>query len=266
MNKYKFLCERFLNYGYKIFPVVKNGKEPLVDAWQLNASCDKQQVMYWLEKGDTPNFGLPAYANHLFIIDIDMHDGVDGISSFKNLLHDIGLERIDTLKQRTPSGGIHLIFKSDDDLDCVRNASNVFEEYPGIDIRTKGYILIEPSEINGVKYELSGGVEKINEVPEKLKEFILKYSKKVDVNNISQRSDFYEHGKVVEKGSRDEELFAYLNYLYNNTKLGHDEISLLAHTYNQECFQPPLSDGVVDYKIRKLFEKERRKIIIVKYD
>ena len=84
------------------------------------------------------------------------------------------------------------------------------------------------------------------------------------MNSISQRSDYYEHGKVVEKGSRDEELFSYLNYLYNNTKLGIDEISLLAHAYNQECFQPPLSDGVVDYKIRKCFEKERRNIIIVK--
>lgn len=265
MNKYKFLCDRFTNYGYKVFPIRNNSKEPLIDKWQLDASCDNEQIMYWLEKGGDPNWALPAYANKLFIIDIDMHGDVDGISSFKRLLHDIGLERIDTLKQTTPSGGVHLIFKSDDELDCVKNASNVFDEYPGIDIRTKGYILIQPSVINGVSYELSGGVEKIKEVPPSLKEFILKYSKKVDINNISQRSDFYEVGKKVEKGSRDDELFTYLNYLYNNTKLGYDEISLLAHTYNEECFEPPLSSGTVDYKIRKLFEHERRNIMIIKY-
>ena len=265
MNKYKFLCEKFTNYGYKIFPIINNSKEPLIERWQLDASCENEQIMYWLEKGNNPNWALPAYANHLFIIDIDMHGDVDGISSFKHLLNDIGLDRINTLKQKTPSGGIHLIFKSDDELDCVRNASNVFDEYPGIDIRTKGYILIQPSEIDGVSYELSGGVDQIQEVPTELKEFILKYSKKTDINSVSQRSDFYEKGKKVGKGSRDDEIFTYLKYLYNNTKLGYDEISLLAHTYNKECFDPPLSDSVVDYKLKKLFETERRNIMIIKF-
>jgi hypothetical protein len=264
MNKYKFLCDRFINDGYKIFPIKHNSKEPLIERWQLDASCDKEQIMYWLEKGGEPNWALPAYANNLFIIDIDMHGDVDGISSFQRLLHDIGLERIDTLKQQTPSGGVHLIFKSDDELDCVKNASNVFDEYPGIDIRTKGYILIQPSIINGVPYELSGGVDKIKEIPQVLKDFILKYSKKVDINSVSQRSDFYEKGKKVSRGSRDDEIFTYLKYLYNNTKLGYDEIALLAHTYNEECFDPPLSKSVIDYKLRKLFETERREILIVK--
>ena len=265
MNKYKYLCDTFLNSGYKIFPIIHNAKEPLINKWQLDASCDKQQIMYWLEKGNSPNFALPAYMNNLFIIDIDMHGDVDGISNFKKLLSDIGLERIDTLKQKTPSGGIHLIFKSDEDLNCVSNASNVFEEYPGIDIRTKGYILVQPSEIDGVMYQLSGGMDKVQPVPPELKEFILKYSKKITASSIAQRSDFYEEGKKVSKGSRDDEIFTYLKYLYNNTKLGYDEISLLAHTYNKKCFDPPLSDSVIDYKLKKLFETDRPQIMIIKF-
>lgn len=267
MNKYKFLCDKFLNSGYKIFPIKHNAKEPLIEKWQLNASCDKEQVMYWLEKGDSPNFALPAVVNHLFVIDIDMHGDVDGLSSFKKLLENIGLERIDTLKQKTPSGGLHLIFKSDDELDCVSNASNVFEEYPGIDIRTKGYILIQPSEIDGVMYQLTGGVEQIKECPPPLKEFILRYSKKVNTNtnSIEQRSDYYEKGKKISQGSRDDEIFSYLKYLYGSTKLGYDEISLLAHTYNEECFDPKLPESVIDYKLRKLFETERPQIMIIRY-
>lgn len=264
MNKYKFLCDNFTKYGYKVFPIKNNTKEPLIDRWQLDASCDNEQIIYWLENGGSPNFALPAYANNLFIIDIDMHGDVDGISSFRRLLDDLGIGEIDTLRQRTPKGGVHLIFKSDDELDCVKNSSNLFDDYPGIDIRTKGYILIEPSVIDGVPYKLSGGVEQIKEVPTALKEFIVNYNKK-QVQNNSQRSDFYSKGKKVSKGSRDDELFTYLKYLYNNTKLGYDEISLLAHTYNKECFDPPLSDGVVDYKLKKLFENERRNIMIVKF-
>ena len=60
MNKYKFLHDNFTKYGYKIFPIVNNSKEPLIDRWQLDASCDSGQLVYWLEHGNNPNFALPA--------------------------------------------------------------------------------------------------------------------------------------------------------------------------------------------------------------
>lgn len=77
-----------------------------------------------------------------------MH-GVDGLSNFNKLLNDLGISPsdIETLQQTTPSGGIHLIFKSDEELKKVMNAANCFKDYQGIDIRTRGYILVEPSVI-----------------------------------------------------------------------------------------------------------------------
>ena len=263
MNKYKILNDNFLKFGLKVFPVWNNSKEPKVATWQLNASSDPLQVAYWLENGDDPNFGLPAVANNLFIIDIDMHDGVNGIASFEKLLSSIGLKDVDTLRQKTPSGGTHLIFKSDSELDKVKNKANFFKDYPGIDVRTKGYILVEPSSINNIPYKLSGTAENIKEMPESLRKYILDINEVVSEND-NKRVDFFEKNKLVERGNRDNEIFAYINYLYTKTRLGFDEISLLAHAYNEECFSPPLKDSDIDYKVRKIFERKRDKIVVIR--
>lgn len=265
MNKYKILNDKFLKFGLKVFPVWNNSKEPKVSAWQLNSSSDSLQVAYWIEKGEDPNFGLPAVANNLFIIDIDMHDGVNGIESFNKLLEFLHIKDIDTLRQETPSGGIHLIFKSNDKLDAVKNKANFFKDYKGIDVRTKGYILIEPSSINGVFYKLSGTAADIKEMPKELEDYILEINNEVSESD-SKRVEFFEKNKVVERGNRDNEIFAYINYLYNRTRLGFDEISLLAHAYNDECFKPKLNDKDIDYKVKKIFERQRGKIIIVRIE
>lgn len=267
MSKFEFLRDNFTKYGYKIFPVIENSKEPLIDKWQLDASSDTRQLVYWLENAKNCNFGLPAYANRLFIIDIDMHGDVNGLDSFNRLLNDLGLapSDISTLQQTTPSGGIHLIFKSDDELDFVKNSSNSFDGYPGIDIRTKGYILIEPSIIDGRPYKLSGGVDKISNVPQLLKDYIIENNERQRVVTEQQRNEgYFVEGKIIDKGNRDDEIFSYIKYLYHSTTLNIKEISVLAHAYNQECFNPPLSDGVIDYKIKKLLEHERRGSILIR--
>lgn len=260
MSTYKFLVDNFVAHDLKIFPIKNNAKEPLIDRWQLDASCDKSQILYWLEYGEHPNFALPASLNNLFIIDIDMHGDVDGMGSFNALLKDVGLESMPkTLTQTTPSGGLHLIFKSDEELKKVRNTSNSFgEKYPGIDIRTSGYILVEPSVINGVPYKFHGNVDDISEMPKELRDFILENMQK----NKVEHKEFAKKNKVM-KGSRDDELFSYVNHLYYSTKLDYEEIKLLAHAYN-DSFEPPLGNSVVDYKVNKLFEKERPEIIIVR--
>lgn len=268
MSKYSFLQDNFLKRGLKIFPVVANGKTPLINTWQLDASCEREQLLYWLEEGGNDiNIGLPATPNNLFVIDVDMHDGVNGLESFHNLLNDCGVS-IDevnmTLRQTTPSGGIHFIFASDDELKKVRNTSNSFgEKYQGIDIRTSGYIVVEPSVVNGVPYKFSSSTASICEMPSALREFIL--------NNVSHVNDTKKGGvsefsikQSVLKGSRDDEIFSYINYLYNSTKLSLNEISMLAHYYNKSSFVPPLPDRTIEYKVKKMFDRERPEILVVR--
>ena len=256
MNKFETIKTLFLDNNLKIFPIMENNKKPLIDAWQDECSTDLLQVVYWLENAKNCNIALPANENNLFIIDIDMHNGVNGLESFYKLQRDLGIEKIITRTQTTPSGGIHFIFKSDDELKDVMNSSNSFEGYPGIDIRTKGYILVEPSVINNVSYKMDN--TPINKIPDELRNYILSRNKQV-------KDDKKEYVKPikVERGGRDTSLFEYLNYLYFKTRLNQEEIRLLAYHFNQTICDPPLSNGTVDYKVDKLFRKKRNKYILV---
>ena len=199
MSKYGFLQQHFLSRGLKIFPITANAKTPLIDKWQLDSSCEREQLLYWLEYGgNNINFALPATVNDLFIIDIDMHGDVDGLSSFKKLCTDceINFDSIDTMEQITPSGGIHLVFKSDEELKKVRNTSNSFgDKYPGIDIRTSGYILIAPSVINGKSYVMTRTPDKISEMPQKLRSFVLE--------NANASGNIVKKGGVKEFSIKD---------------------------------------------------------------
>lgn len=255
MNKFNFINNTFLKNKFKIFPVVENGKLPLIDAWQNECSNDFMQVVYWLENAKNCNIGLPANENNLFIIDIDMHE-INGLDSFNRLCQDLNIKEINTLSQKTPSGGIHYIFKSDEELKEVINNSNCFKDYQGIDIRTKGYILVEPSVINGIPYKLD--MREIQEIPLELKEFILK-------NNTEVKVERKEYKKPIEvsKGDRDNSLFDYLNQLYYKTRLDKEEITILAHHFNETVCKPSLSESVVNYKINKMFKKDRKKYILI---
>ncbi len=262
MNKWNILNNLYMVNNLKIFPIVKNGKTPLIDSWQKECSSDYLQILYWYENAKDCNWALPANENNLFVIDLDVHDeNKNGIINFKKLCDDIGLDDsvYNTLVQETPSGGRHLIYKSDDDLKNVANTSNSFANYPGIDVRTTGYIVVEPSMINNNEYKFTNDSVP-QEMPVKLKEFILNNSDK----RGGKQKIFYDKPKRVEVGDRDTSIFEYINRLYFKTDLDYDEILVLANYFNEEILAEPFSEKTVEYKVKKAFEKERGCKIIIK--
>lgn len=261
MNNYKILKDFYLNKGLKIFPVISNKKEPMIPAWQIDCSCDKLQVSYWLENTRDCNWGLPCSQNNLFVLDIDVHN-VNGLESASKLLHDLGINELDTLSQKTPSGGIHLIFKSDDELKNVLNSSNSFVDYPGIDIRTDGYILVYPSIINGTPYIFNDSSKEIKEMPDELKKYILSQK---SLNKTERKTNAeYVRPEKVEEGGRDTALFEYINNLYFKTRLNYDEIMILAEHFNDTTCDPPLPKRVIKYKVNKVFKKDRGKCMFIR--
>ena len=266
--KYSFLNKWFLSNNIKIFPLYENGKIPLITHWKEDASCERAQIAYWLENAKNCNWAMPSTLNNLFVIDIDMHNDIDGLESFFKLCCDLDLDYktiddVHTLRQTTPSGGIHLIFESDEELNTVKNKANFFKGYPGIDIRTDGYIAVAPSIIDGVAYQFHGEIEDIGKMPQKLKEYILKCNTENESEEKSIDS-LYDLDKVVTKGSRDDTIFNYISGLYNNTRLNFNEILALALAYNRDCFDPPLKDKDIEYKVRRMFKGKREKTFIIR--
>lgn len=261
MNNYKILKTNYLDKGLKIFPVIENKKEPMIPAWQIDCSSDKLQISYWLDNAPNCNWGLPCSQNDLFVLDIDVHN-INGLESAKKLLNDLGIKELDTLSQKTPSGGLHLIFKSDDELKNVLNSSNSFKDYPGIDIRTDGYILVNPSIINGVPYEFNNADKEIKELPQALREFILN-QKGLNKKEKKEHVEYVRPDKV-EEGGRDTAVFEYVSDLYFKTRLTFDEILLLGNNFNETVCNPPLPQREVKYKVKKAFKKDRGKCMFIR--
>ena len=92
MNKWEFIKENYIDKGLKIFPVVPNGKTPMIEKWQEDCCCDFFQVLYWYTQCPECNWGLPCTPNNLFVLDLDRHDpkkdGVENFNKLKNLFKD----------------------------------------------------------------------------------------------------------------------------------------------------------------------------------
>ena len=163
-----------------------------------------------------------------------------------------------TMYQCTPSNGLHFIYKTDDELKNVLNNSNVFKDYPGIDLRTNGYIVVEPSETEKGIYRFEYN-EFINEMPPELKQYILE---NVKTKNDSNKEP-YKKPTNVEKGDRDNQLYSYINNIYYKTRLDYDEVLCLAKHFNETILEEPFPERVVEYKVKKAFDKDREKMIFV---
>lgn len=260
MSKWDTLNDLYINRGLKIIPLRANSKLPAIEKWNEQCSCDVKQCLYWFESNHNLNYGLPCIENNLFVLDLDTHKVEEnGIDNFDKLCNDLDIEKPDTLMQRTKSGGIHIIFQSDDELKQVCGTANAFKDYPGIDLRNSNYIVVEPSIIDNIPYKFLNNIEP-QPMPQKLKDYILANAEKKG----KERKPYEKPTEIVLTGNRDEQVFAYVNDLYYKTRLDIDEISLLAHHFNETMLDEPLDDKVIDYKIKKIFQKDRTKCLFIK--
>jgi hypothetical protein len=266
MNTWEYIKDNYINKGLKIFPIESNGKKPMIENWMNDCSSDYMQVLYWYTHCPDCNWGLPCTPNNIFVLDLDKHDKEkNGVDNYNKLIKNLGgintycktLECI----QETPSGGQHMIFKTDDDLKNVANNSNIFKDYPGIDCRTDGYIVVEPSIINGKKYEfVTPNNCNPKSIPLELKRYILEHANlKSDI-----KKEPYKKPISVECGDRDNQLFMYITNLYYNTRLDSDEILCLAFNFNENILEKPFPERVIKYKVNKIFERDRGTCLFIK--
>lgn len=117
----------------KIFPygVLPDGKRiPLIDNWQHKASSDPAQIKLWQDqyKDRIKGWALPTGSvNNLWVLDIDVKEGRNGF----HFLQSQGITLPSTMYQQTPSGGLHLFFQNDPNL----NLRNTVDRETGVDSR-----------------------------------------------------------------------------------------------------------------------------------
>jgi len=143
--------------GYKVFPLVPNGKKPITENGFKDATDDRAQVAKWWTDNPNANIGIRT-GNGLVVVDVDRlsKDGVKKV--LPNPWLEPVAERLEELGAdsviKSPTGGFHLYFKADNlpaDVGEIRNSESKIAE--GVDVRAEGgYIVAPGSVIDGGGY------------------------------------------------------------------------------------------------------------------
>ena len=236
----------------------KNGKAPLV-AGAFNGESEGL-IQEWVQEGG--NVGtLTGSASGIAVIDIDNHNGVDGLGNLKEFLDTYDIELPKTQVIKTPSGGLHYYFK----LDEKYNETQFIQNHPqlkGVDFQTHGrYVVAPPSQIDGKYYEVVRDVE-LAELPEKWLEMFT--DKSITKKNKKRERKFTANllGDIIAgcgEGSRNIFLTSIIGKLFA-TGLEHEEVRVWSLYVNQISLNPPLSEEEVLRTYESVRKRELRRM------
>lgn len=236
----------------------KNGKAPLV-AGAFDGESE-ELIKKWVQEGG--NVGtLTGSASGIAVIDIDNHNGVDGLGNLKEFLDTYDITLPKTKVVRTPSGGWHYYFK----LDEKYNETQFLQNHPqleGVDFQTHGrYVVAPPSKIDGNYYDVVRDVE-LAELPEKWLEMftdktITKKNKKREKKWTGQLMESILTGAGA--GSRNIFLASTIGKLFA-TGMDHDAVRVWSLYVNQISLNPPLPEEEVLRTYESVRKRELRRM------
>lgn len=161
----------YAEMGLPVFPLVPGKKFPLTDNGFYNWSTDPGAVREYWARNPTANIGvatgtlevsrgdprkLPEF--RLLVLDLDCKGGVDGRDALRKWEEEYG-RLPDTVAQMTPSGGVHLFYRTDQDIGSSQNGAI------GVDVRaTGGFAVMPPSTLGeGLEYEFTCSFEDMDD-------------------------------------------------------------------------------------------------------
>lgn len=135
--------------GYRVFPVIEDGKIPAIGAWPQRATTDEAEIRrMWT----TRNFNIGIATKGLLVLDVDNKGGKRGSDTLAEL--DVMNGVPDTFTVETPSGGLHLYYRPADEV--ANSAGRIGH---GLDVRGQGgYVVAPGSTIDGKQYRIAKDV------------------------------------------------------------------------------------------------------------
>ena len=133
-------------YGWAVFPLSPNSKVPLPGTHGFKeATTSPEQIRAWWKDHPERNIGIATgLISRLLVVDVDVKNGAKGRESLATIP-----DMTPTLAAATPSGGLHLYYRSPNYPLRSRNGL-----LPGIDIKADGgYVVAPGSSLNGNTYE-----------------------------------------------------------------------------------------------------------------
>lgn len=128
--------------GFRVLPLVEGKKRAAIKDWPNKATADLEQIRRWwtcsVTEWEQP-YGVGIACGHgLAVLDIDDRDDKSGSETLAELEREHGALPA-TMTVRTPSGGRHLYFAVEQDVDNSQGALG-----PGLDVRGQGGYVVAP--------------------------------------------------------------------------------------------------------------------------
>ena len=210
--------------GFRTLPIKPGSKEPATahgvkDATDDDAATDAYYAVH-------KNHGIGIAGDGFVIFDFDVKDGIDGRDQL------LGWNLPDTLCQTTPSGGYHMIYRTDEE---IRPSVN---QALAVDVRGwHSYIVCDPTP--GYCFEDDCEPAQANEAVMAFLNHVRPKTNKGEKQRRGKQSD-----KISEGGRND--------YLHKQgcsmraKEVPDDEIRAFLHGLNRVNCKPPLDDAEVD--------------------
>lgn len=164
--------------GYCVLPMY--GKHPLIK-FAGHPPLTVNQVKHYWSKWPDANIALRTVS--FFVVDIDTTNGhaADGFTNARELTEQGVITP--TLQQRTPSGGLQLLYKKP----AGQELKQVIGIKPGIDIKShiNNYVLVPPSTTSKGTYQWAEPIRAMQEPTAKLVELIQTSANKAAIKRPS---------------------------------------------------------------------------------
>lgn len=254
--------------GFYVFPLQVNGKLPAIDDFPNRATRDPEQIKRWwfdpvLELPQPYNIGISTTKYNgnqaLVVVDVDNKGKKKGSDELLNLELK-GFDFSETATQVTPTGGLHLIYRT---KKPVKQGQSVLA--PGLDIRSKGgYIVGEGSVLDGKRYTWQRPDLTVHECPPWIVEACGRVIEKETVDdtgleiNLARAREraklFLRDAPVsVEGEGGDERAFKVSAHVKDLGVNRTDALDLMLEHWNPRC-QPPWTPEELQKKIANAYD------------
>lgn len=183
------------SYGFRLHPLMKQDKIPLLGSWQKRATTDEKTLRLWHGQYPDANYGIATGPESgILVVDIDPKNGGD--QSWLMLMDENSVAPTWTVE--TGSGGIHYYFEYPRGKE-IRNSSNKVGH--GIDIRGMNGQVVSAGSIhpNGVPYKWLVFPEEVR---------LAKFPKwLLDIVANESIEEFTPLGGHLEKGTRNNSIY-----------------------------------------------------------
>lgn len=122
--------------GWHVFPCTPGAKTPLGGHGQKDATTDTGQIIDWWSTAPNANIGVHCAPSGLYVVDIDVSGGKNGLDVWDDLTERHG--HTETFTVRTPTGGFHFYYQMPSG-EPLKNTAGKLGEH--IDTRGNGYVV-----------------------------------------------------------------------------------------------------------------------------